>query len=95
VRFRVLYVFVVFVVFVVLDVGTRRIIHWNVTEHPTADWTIQQCRAAFTGETAHRFLIHDRDAIYAPVVDRAIRSMGLRVLKTPYERRRPMRSASG
>jgi transposase InsO family protein len=77
VRFRVLYVFVV------LDVGTRRIIHWNVTEHPTANWTIQQCRAAFTGETAHRFLIHDRDAIYAPVVDRAIRSMGLRVLKTP------------
>jgi putative transposase len=36
-----------------------------------------------TGETAHRFLVHDRDAIYAPAVDRAIRSMGLRVLKTP------------
>ena len=77
VRFRILYVFVV------LDVGTRRIVHWNVTEHPTADWTIQQCRTAITGETAHRFLIHDRDAIYAPAVDRAIRSMGLRVLQTP------------
>ena len=38
VHFRILYVFVV------LDVGTRRIVHWNVTEHPTADWTIQQCR---------------------------------------------------
>jgi putative transposase len=76
-RFRVLYVFVV------LDVGTRRIVHWNVTEHPTADWTIQQCRTAITGETAHRFLIHDHDAIYAPAVDRAIRSMGLRILKTP------------
>jgi putative transposase len=34
VHFRILYVFVV------LDVGTRRIVHWNVTEHPTADWTI-------------------------------------------------------
>ena len=68
---------------VVLDVGTRRIVHWNVTEHPTADWTIQQCRAVITGETGHRFLVHDRDAIYAPAVDRAIRSMGLRVLKTP------------
>jgi transposase InsO family protein len=76
-RFRLLYVFVV------LDVGTRRIVHWNVTEHPTADWTIQQCRALITGETAHRFLIHDRDAIYAPAVDRAITAMGLRVLKTP------------
>jgi hypothetical protein len=54
-----------------------------VTEHPTADGTIQQCRVVITGETAHRFLVHDRDAIYAPAVDRAIRSMGLRVLKTP------------
>jgi putative transposase len=77
VHFRILYVFVV------LDVGTRRIVHWNVTAHPTAEWTIQQCRAVITGETAHRFLVHDRDAIYAPAVDRAVRSMGLRVLKTP------------
>jgi putative transposase len=70
-------------IFVVLDVGTRRIMHWNVTDHPTADWRIQQCRTAITAETAHRFLIHDRDAIYAPAVDRAIRSVGRRVLKTP------------
>jgi transposase InsO family protein len=77
VRFQLLYVFVV------LEVGTRRILHWNVTAHPTADWTIQQCRAAITGETTHRFLIHDRDAIYAPAVDGTTRSMGLRVLKTP------------
>jgi putative transposase len=82
-------------VFVVLDVGTRRIMHWNVTDHPTADWTIQQCRTAITGETAHRFLIHDRDAIYAPAVDRAIRSMGRRVLRRPSERRKPMRSVNG
>jgi transposase InsO family protein len=61
----------------------RRIVHWNVTAHPTADWTIQHCHTAITGETLHRFLIHDRDAIYAPAVDRAIRSMGLRVPKTP------------
>ena len=79
VRFRTLYVFVL------LDVGTRRIVHWNVTEHPTADWTIQQCLTGVTCETGHRFLIHDRDAIYAPAVDRAIRSMGLRVLKTPVQ----------
>jgi hypothetical protein len=37
-RFRMLYVFVV------LDIGTRRIMRWNVTEHPTADWTVQQSR---------------------------------------------------
>jgi hypothetical protein len=37
--FRTLYVFVV------LDGGTRQIVHWNVTEHPTAAWTVQQFRA--------------------------------------------------
>jgi transposase InsO family protein len=77
VRFRAVYVFVV------LEVGTRRIVHWNVTEHPTADWTIQQFRTVITPETSHRFVLHDRDGIYAADVDRAIRSMGRRVLKIP------------
>jgi len=43
-RFRTLYVFVV------LEVGTRRIVHWNVTEHPTAEWTVQQFRRIVSGD---------------------------------------------
>jgi len=70
-------------VFVVLEIGTRRIVHWNVTEHPTADWTIQQFRTVITPETSHRFVLHDRDGIYAAGVDLAIASMGCRVLTTP------------
>jgi transposase InsO family protein len=70
-------------VFVVLEVGTRRLLHWNVTEHPTAEWTVQQFRTCVTGESVHRFLVHDHDTIYAPGVDRALTAMGLRVLKTP------------
>ena len=77
VRFRILYVFVV------LDVGTRQILHWNVTEHPTAEWTIQQFRAVISPQASHRFVLHDRDSIYAATVDRAIASMGRHVLKTP------------
>jgi putative transposase len=69
-RFRVVYVFVV------LEISTRRIVHWNVTAHPTADWTVQRFRAALTDDAAHRFVIHDRDAIYAPAVDRAVEAMG-------------------
>jgi putative transposase len=75
--FRTLYVFVV------LEVGSRRIIHWNVTEHPTAAWTIQQFRASVPGDQLQRFLIHDRDSIYASAVDDAVTAMGLTVLKTP------------
>jgi len=69
--------------FVVLEVGTRRIVHWNVTVHPTAEWTVQQFRAIAPGDQPQRFLIHDRDSIYAAAVDRAIATMGLTVLKTP------------
>ena len=47
VRFRVLYVFVV------LEVGTRRIVPWNVTEHPTAAWTIQQFRMVIPIHEGH------------------------------------------
>jgi transposase InsO family protein len=75
--FRVVYVFVV------LDVGTRRILHWNVTDHPTADWTAQQFRMVVSGEQPHRWVIHDRDSIYAEGVDATVAAMGLTILKTP------------
>jgi hypothetical protein len=77
-RFRLVYVFVI------LDMGTRRIVHWNATEHPTAEWTLQQFRACVTGDGPHRFVIHDRDSIFSSALDRGLTAMGLRVLKTPY-----------
>jgi transposase InsO family protein len=70
-------------VFVVLEIGTRRILHWNVTEHSTAVWTAQQFRSFVTGDEPYRFVVHDRDAVFAAAVDDALRSMNLRVLKTP------------
>jgi hypothetical protein len=69
--FRVLYVFVV------SEVSTRRIVHWNVTDHPTAEWTIQQFRMVVPGDQSHRYLIHDRDRIYSESVDQTIAAMGL------------------
>jgi transposase InsO family protein len=75
--FRVLYGFVV------LDLGTRRILHWNVTAHPTADWTAQQFRMIGSGDQRHRLVIHDRDTIYSEGVDRTLAAMGLTVLKAP------------
>ncbi len=75
--FRVIYIFVV------LEVGTRRILHWNVTDHPTAAWTAQQFRMIVSGEQSHRWVIHDRDSIYAEGVDATVTAMGLTILKTP------------
>jgi hypothetical protein len=63
--------------------GTRRILHWNVTEHPTAVWTAQQFRMLVSDDGRHRFLIHDHDTIYSDRVDRTVAAMGLTVLRTP------------
>ena len=69
-------------VFVVLEVGTRRILHWNLTA-PTAEWTAQQFRTIVAGDQPHRFVIHDRDTIYSEGVDRTLVAMGLTAVKTP------------
>ena len=59
-------------VFVVLAHDRRRILHVNVTPHPTSAWTRQQLREAFPNDPNARFLLHDRDTIF----DAAIRSGG-------------------
>ena len=75
--FRLLYVFVL------MEHATRRILHIEVTAHPTAPWTLQQLRDAIPAEHTYRFLLHDRDSIFSAQLDESIRHLGLRVLKTP------------
>jgi transposase InsO family protein len=75
--FRTLYVFLV------MEIGSRRILHSNVTAHPTAEWTLQQFREALPGDHPYRFLIHDRDRIFAAEVDQGLANLGVRVLRTP------------
>jgi len=58
VSFRILYVFLV------LAHERRRVVHFNVTEHPTAEWTAEQLVQAFPWDTAPRYLLRDRDRIY-------------------------------
>ena len=77
-RFQVLFVFVV------MEIGSRRILRYNVTAHPTADWTLQQFREALSGDHPYQFLIHDRDSIFSSGLDEELKSsFGLRVLRTP------------
>lgn len=70
-------------VFVAMEIGSRRILHCNVTEHPTAEWTTQQFREFMAFDHPYRFLIHDRDAIFSRRLDSELRGFGMRVLKTP------------
>jgi len=74
--------FRLFYVLVLIEHGSRRLLHFNVTPHPSAAWTLQQLREALEyGD--FRFLIHDRDSIFARSLDESIGRLGLRVLKSP------------
>jgi hypothetical protein len=70
-------------VFILMEVGTRRIVHCNVTANPTAVWTMQQLREVIPSDHSYRFLIHDHDSIFSAEVDQQLEAFGLRVLHTP------------
>src|SRR3989442_10912935 len=76
--FRVLYVFVV------LLHPRRRVVHFNVTDSPTAAWTAQQVVEAFPHDSAPRFLIRDRDGIFGGQFRQRVKAIGLaEVLTAP------------
>ena len=71
IRFQILYVFLV------LAHDRRRILHFAVTAHPTAEWSIQQLREAFPWETAPRYLLRDRDRIFGQDFADQVEAMGI------------------
>jgi hypothetical protein len=76
VNFRILFVFVV------LAHHRRRVIHFNVTAHPTSEWTAQQIAEGFPWDSAPRYLLHDRDSIYGDVFRQRVRGMAIREVLT-------------
>ena len=79
VTFRVLYCFFV------ISHDRRRILHFNVTRHPTSPWIVQQLREAFPFGPGPRFLIFDRDAKYGWEVPTAVRSLKMNPVRTSFE----------
>jgi putative transposase len=77
--FRCLYVFVA------MEIGSRRILHCNVTAHPTAEWTTQQFREVFDDVHPYQFVIHDHDSIFSASLDAALSDFGLRIIRTPVQ----------
>ena len=65
-------------VLVMLAHERRRIIHFNVTEHPTAAWTAQQVVEAFPWDEAPRYLLRDRDCIYGAAFRQRVQHMGIK-----------------
>ncbi len=70
IRFQILYVFLV------LSHERRRILHFAVTTHPTAEWTAHQLREAFPWDSAPRYLLRDRDRIFGQDFVEQVKAMG-------------------
>jgi putative transposase len=78
IRFQVLYVFLV------LAHDRRRVVHFNVTAHPTAEWTAQQLREAFPFDQIPRYLLRDRDQIFGDTFREQVKDMQIaEVLSAP------------
>ena len=77
-RLRVLFVLVVLVH------HRRSVVHFNVTEHPTAHWTAQQIVGAFPDDSAPAYLLRDPDSVYGHVFRQRVKGMGIgEVLTAP------------
>ena len=76
--------FKVLFVLIVLAHNRRKVVHFNVTEHPTAQWTAQQLVEAFPWDTPPKYLLRDRDAAYGAYFQRRVKSLGMdQVLTAP------------
>jgi putative transposase len=78
IRFQILYVFLV------LAHERRRIVHFAVTAHPTAEWTAQQLRESFPWDSTPQYLLRDRDRIFGHQFVEQVKAMGIeQVLSAP------------
>jgi transposase InsO family protein len=72
-------------VLVVLAHHRRRVVHFNVTEHPTAHWTAQQIVDAFPYDSAPSYLLRDRDQVYGEQFRHRVKGMRIEeVLTAPH-----------
>ena len=69
--------FKVLFVLVVLSHHQRRIVHFNVTENPTPEWTKQQIVEAFPYETTLKHLLRDLDKVYGDYFQKRVYRMGI------------------
>jgi hypothetical protein len=69
VQFKVLFVLIV------LAHHRRKVIHFNVTEHPTSQWTAQQIVEALPWDEPSSYLLRDRDNVYGTYIRKRVRNM--------------------
>ena len=66
----------------VIEHGRRRVLHFNVTAHPTADWVLQQLREVFPDAGPYRYVIFDHDSKFDANVIAFLKCTGLKAKRT-------------
>jgi hypothetical protein len=74
--------FEILYVFVIIWHKSRKVVHFNVTEHPTARWTAQQIVEACPFDTLPKYLLRDRDSIYGEYFQFRLKNMGINQVKS-------------
>lgn len=81
-------------IFFIVELGSRRVVHFGVTRSPSDAWVAQQLREATPFEERPRFLICDNDGKYGARFARVAESSGIEVIHTRFKHPKPMRFAS-
>ena len=76
--------FRVYYVFIMLRHSDRKIVHFNITQNPTLEWTFQQIREAFPFGTKPRYLLHDNGSVFSPKFRDKLKSLGIESVRTAY-----------
>jgi len=71
-------------VFFIIELSSRRVVHFAVTRHPTQHWVAQQLREATPNGVHPKFIVRDNDSKFGTAFDHVANSSGIEVLKTPY-----------
>lgn len=74
--------FQVLFVFIIVQHDRRRIVHFNVTAHPTAAWTAQQIVEAFPYDNTPKYLLRDRDGVYGQEFRKQVEALAVQEVLT-------------
>jgi len=68
----------------IIELGSRRVVHFAVTRHPTDDWGAQSLREATPHGVTPKYIIRDNDHKFEPQFDRFAKGTGMEVRKIPF-----------
>lgn len=71
-------------VFFLVELGSRCVVHFGVTRHPTSEWVTQQLREATTNGTGPKYLTRDNDGKYGALFERVAEASGIEIVRIPY-----------